>query len=91
MSPQADIHAPFPWVIKHGTIEAADGSTVCTITSNATLTPRQEANARMVSACEQMHKALVLLEAELVHHRLSDERVQNKMLVVVHGAIAASK
>ena len=91
MSPQADIHAPFPWTIASGAIHAADGSTVCTITNNATLSPRQAANARMIAACEAMQKALALVEAELAHHRLADSKIQQKVLVAVHGAITASR
>lgn len=88
MSPQANQHAPFPWVLQHGAIEAADGSTVCTITTNANLTPRQQANAKMIQACEAMHKALVLVETELAHHRLNDDKVRSKVLIAVHGALS---
>lgn len=91
MSPAALGPAPFPWSVIGGAIKAADGSTVCMMTCESTMTPRQETTARLILACEAMQKALELLESELVHHRLSDVKVQHRMMVVVHGALAASK
>lgn len=48
-------HTPGPWAVKGNRIEGPDGETVAYVTEYETLTPRQQANARLLYAARTLY------------------------------------
>jgi hypothetical protein len=47
-------HTPGPWATTGNLIEGSDGETIAYVTAYNTLTPKQQANARLLAASPEM-------------------------------------
>jgi len=55
-------HTPGPWAQNGNLIEGPDGETVAYVTAYNTMTPRQKANASLISAAPELLAALEGME-----------------------------